>query len=125
MVNIPTIDGLGPIGGLDHGPDEYLDRSWFNFCQRLTVNCFTTRKGETMRKLIVLMMIAGLILSGAQSAIAADTIKIGHPGDFSGVYSFYDSPVRDGALFAIDEINASGGVLGRKLELMARDSRND
>lgn len=78
-----------------------------------------------MRKLIILMMIAGLILSGAHSAIAADTIKIGHPGDFSGVYSFYDSPVRDGALFAIDEINASGGVLGRKLELMARDSRND
>lgn len=25
QVNIPTIDGLGPIGGLDHGPDEYLE----------------------------------------------------------------------------------------------------
>ena len=24
QVDIPTIDGLGPIGGLDHGPDEYL-----------------------------------------------------------------------------------------------------
>jgi glutamate carboxypeptidase len=22
---VPTLDGLGPIGGLDHGPDEYVD----------------------------------------------------------------------------------------------------
>ena len=22
---IPVLDGLGPVGGLDHGPDEYLD----------------------------------------------------------------------------------------------------
>ena len=26
---VPTIDGLGPIGGLDHGPDEYMEiSSW-------------------------------------------------------------------------------------------------
>ncbi len=24
-VGVPTIDGLGPVGGLDHGPDEYID----------------------------------------------------------------------------------------------------
>ena len=24
-LGVPTIDGLGPIGGLDHGPDEYVD----------------------------------------------------------------------------------------------------
>jgi glutamate carboxypeptidase len=24
-IGIPTLDGLGPIGGLDHSPDEYLD----------------------------------------------------------------------------------------------------
>ena len=22
---VPTVDGLGPVGGLDHGPDEYVD----------------------------------------------------------------------------------------------------
>lgn len=26
---IPTLDGLGPIGGLDHGPDEYMEISSF------------------------------------------------------------------------------------------------
>ena len=25
--NVPALDGLGPIGGLDHGPDEYILRS--------------------------------------------------------------------------------------------------
>ena len=24
-VGVPTLDGLGPIGGLDHSPDEYLE----------------------------------------------------------------------------------------------------
>jgi glutamate carboxypeptidase len=24
---VPTLDGLGPVGGLDHGPDEYILRS--------------------------------------------------------------------------------------------------
>ena len=24
-MGIPTLDGLGPIGGLDHSPDEYID----------------------------------------------------------------------------------------------------
>ena len=24
-VGVPTVDGLGPVGGLDHSPDEYID----------------------------------------------------------------------------------------------------
>jgi glutamate carboxypeptidase len=24
-MGVPTLDGLGPIGGLDHSPDEWLD----------------------------------------------------------------------------------------------------
>ncbi|HXG41048.1 MAG TPA: M20/M25/M40 family metallo-hydrolase, partial [Candidatus Limnocylindrales bacterium] len=24
-LGVPTLDGLGPIGGLDHSPDEYLE----------------------------------------------------------------------------------------------------
>jgi glutamate carboxypeptidase len=26
-MGVPTLDGLGPIGGLDHSPDEWLDAS--------------------------------------------------------------------------------------------------
>jgi branched-chain amino acid transport system substrate-binding protein len=52
-------------------------------------------------------------------------IKIGYVADFSEVYSYYDVPLRDGAEYAIEEINADGGVLGRELELIARDNKND
>jgi acetylornithine deacetylase/succinyl-diaminopimelate desuccinylase-like protein len=26
---VPALDGLGPVGGLDHGPDEYIFKSSF------------------------------------------------------------------------------------------------
>lgn len=78
-----------------------------------------------MRKPNIQLMILGLILLMAAPAAAGDSLKIGHPGDFSGVYAFYDAPVRDGAQFAVDEINAAGGVLGKKLEFVAKDCRND
>jgi branched-chain amino acid transport system substrate-binding protein len=78
-----------------------------------------------MKKILVMMLILGLAFMGGHPVLAKNTIKIGHPGDFSGPYSFYDSPVRNGAEFAIEEINAAGGVLGKPLELIAKDCRND
>lgn len=56
---------------------------------------------------------------------AGEPIKIGYVGDFSEVYSYYDTPLRDGAEYAIEEINANGGVLDRPLELLVNDNRND
>ncbi|MBW3592067.1 MAG: ABC transporter substrate-binding protein [Actinobacteria bacterium] len=53
------------------------------------------------------------------------TITLGYVGDFSDIYSFYDIPIREGAEFAIDEINGDGGVLGKQLELVAIDGKND
>jgi len=78
-----------------------------------------------MKKILVTILLFSLIFMGGYPALATDTIKIGHPGDFSGPYSFYDSPVRKGAELAIEEINQAGGVLGKKLELIAQDCRND
>ncbi len=52
-------------------------------------------------------------------------ILIGYPADLSGTYAFYDQPIEEGAQFAIDQINASGGVLGYQLELKTIDMRND
>ncbi len=55
--------------------------------------------------------------------IAADTIKIGYPMPLSGPASVYGVPIVKGAEMAVQEINASGGVLGRKVELLTRDSK--
>jgi branched-chain amino acid transport system substrate-binding protein len=54
---------------------------------------------------------------------AADPIKIGFPMPLSGPTAVYGVPITKGAEMAVLDINAKGGVLGRKLELITRDSK--
>ncbi len=56
---------------------------------------------------------------------SGEPIVVGFPADLSTDWSYYDVPMEEGAQFAIDQINASGGVLGRQLELKTIDMRND
>ncbi len=54
-------------------------------------------------------------------AIAADPIKIGVDGPFTGGSSSMGVSMRDGVRLAAEEINKSGGVLGRQIQLVERD----
>src|SRR5215472_5270953 len=72
------------------------------------------------RILAAACFVAGLVPFAAG---AADTIKIGFPMPLSGPASVYGVPITRGAEMAVQEINAKGGVLGRKLELLSRDSK--
>jgi branched-chain amino acid transport system substrate-binding protein len=65
--------------------------------------------------------VLGLALPVA--ALAQETIKIGFPIPLSGPTAVYGVPILKGAELAVADINASGGVLGRKLELLSRDSK--
>lgn len=78
-------------------------------------------------RIIGLTLMLGLILSACAQATKAptETIKVGFVADLTGTWAMTDIPYRDGALFAIDEINAAGGVLGRQLELVERDCKDD
>lgn len=69
----------------------------------------------------VLALVAGC--SGGEDA--EETIKIAHIGDYSGDWSFYDVPIRDGLQMAVEEINADGGVLDRQIELITADTGGD
>ena len=53
--------------------------------------------------------------------LAADPIKIGVAGPFTGGSSSMGVSMRDGVRLATDEINKAGGVLGRQLLLVERD----
>ena len=57
----------------------------------------------------------------AASAFAADPIKIGVDGPFTGGSSSMGVSMRDGVRLATDEINKAGGVLGRQIVLVERD----
>jgi len=55
------------------------------------------------------------------SALAADTIKVGILHSLSGTMAISETVLKDVALMTIDEINAKGGVLGKKLEPVVVD----
>ena len=52
----------------------------------------------------------------AVPAFAQDTIKVGVLHSLSGTMAISETVLKDTVLMAIDEINAKGGVLGKKLE---------
>jgi len=55
------------------------------------------------------------------AASAAEPIKIGVDGPFTGGSSSMGVSMRDGVRMATDEINKAGGVLGRQIQLVERD----
>jgi branched-chain amino acid transport system substrate-binding protein len=59
----------------------------------------------------------------AAPASAQNTIKVGVPMPLSGPAALFGEPAVKGARMFVDEINASGGVLGKKIELIVRDSK--
>ncbi len=54
-------------------------------------------------------------------AFAADTIKVGVLHSLSGTMAISETVLKDVTLMTIDEINAKGGVLGKKLEAVVVD----
>ena len=81
----------------------------------------TPIKRLTRHSLIAGAVAAGTVITTMGAAMAADTIKIGVITDETGRAAFYAKPVTQGVLLAAREINAAGGVLGKKIELVIED----
>ena len=65
---------------------------------------------------------AALLAAGVASpGFAADTIKVGVLHSLSGTMAISETVLKDTVLMAIEEINAKGGVLGKKLEPVVVD----
>src|SRR5690554_3328873 len=54
-----------------------------------------------------------------------DVIKIGLICSLSGSVSTYGQSVRNAVTMAVDDINASGGILGRQISLIILDDKGD
>ena len=74
----------------------------------------------------------GIALLGAAAAIfmaaeaqAQKPIRIGYPVILSGPGALIGEPSMKGAQMFVEEINAKGGVLGRKIELIIRDTKGN
>jgi branched-chain amino acid transport system substrate-binding protein len=78
-----------------------------------------------MLLLRVLTMLLALALAVPMAAEAQKPIKVGMPIPLSGPPALFGDPASKGAQMYVDELNAKGGVLGRKVELIVRDSKAD
>ncbi len=65
--------------------------------------------------------LAAAALAWGIPAHAADTIKVGVLHSLSGTMAISETVLKDTVLMTIDEINAKGGVLGKKLEAVVVD----
>jgi len=74
-------------------------------------------------RLFLVMGMALMILGFVSLPQAAEPIKIGYVHSLSGAGSVYGKPCLDAAEIAAAEINAKGGVLGRKIEIIPRDDK--
>jgi len=63
---------------------------------------------------------AACALLGAGAAHAQNVIKIGEINSYKSQPAFLE-PYRNGMLLAVEEVNAAGGIGGKKLELITRD----
>lgn len=91
-------------------------------------------KLKTLAMLFVLTIILTSILPGCGATNKgekttetsdATTIKVGILHSLSGTMSISETSLRDAELMAIDEINAAGGILGRKIEPIIEDGASD
>lgn len=78
-----------------------------------------------MKKLITTALVSFSLCCLSSAALAAAPIKIGALFAVTGPASFLGEPERNSAQMVVDEINRTGGIKGRKLELIAYDTGGD
>jgi branched-chain amino acid transport system substrate-binding protein len=75
----------------------------------------------TYKKKYLAVALALVAWAGASLAQSDRPLRVGIIGPFTGPSADFGIPMLNGAKLAIDEINSSGGYLGRTLELVIKD----
>jgi urea transport system substrate-binding protein len=70
-------------------------------------------------------LLAATMLSAAAPALADGTVKVGVLQSLSGTMAISEVPLENAELLAIDQINASGGVLGKQIVPVEEDGASD
>ena len=76
--------------------------------------------------LVLACFVAPVFAGGSnESAAASDTITIAFIGNTTGDYAMYGVPVRNSVKMYFDQLNANGGINGKKIELLEYDDKAD
>jgi urea transport system substrate-binding protein len=79
------------------------------------------KRRHALRSVSAALVASGVLSLSSLSSFAADTIKVGILHSLSGTMAISETVLKDVALMTIGEINAKGGVLGKKLEPVVVD----
>lgn len=71
----------------------------------------------------ILALVVAIGIAQMKNALAADTIKFGFIGDATGTGAELYRGQKQGLDWFFEEANASGGIFGKKLELIVRDAK--
>jgi urea transport system substrate-binding protein len=82
------------------------------------MHSFGTARRATLKTLAAALVAGGVI---SPAFAQSDTIKVGVLHSLSGTMAISETVLKDTVLMAIDEINAKGGLLGKKLEPVVVD----
>ena len=78
-------------------------------------------------KRLLMMIVAGFFLTSlfSLSVVQAETIKIPVASPFTGPLASFGEGVKNGALLKAEEVNASGGINGKQIEIVLGDELCD
>lgn len=84
-----------------------------------------------MRPIISILLVLSLFVvlpAGCKDRSSSDDdpeIKIGEYGSTSGATATFGQSSHEGAMLAVEQINAAGGVLGKPIKIILEDDRSD
>src|SRR5881409_184191 len=87
----------------------------------IRIGAKTMQRRSFIKRLALSAALATAGWSAATHTLAADTIKVGVLHSLSGTMAISETVLKDVTLMAIDDINANGGVMGKKLEPVVVD----
>ncbi|MDI9349048.1 MAG: branched-chain amino acid ABC transporter substrate-binding protein [Candidatus Symbiobacter sp.] len=92
------------------------------------------KPSQGSNKTIITVVIAAIIIVGGYFGLRSgmfggggnsDHVQIGLAGPFTGPNATFGQQFRNGAKLAIEDINAKGGLLGKKVEFVEGDDQSD
>ena len=91
----------------------------------MKISRITTRSAAGAMVVAIALLVTGFLVWRFSTADPAQPIKVGILHSLSGTMAISETSVAEATLMAIDEINAEGGVLGRRIEPILIDGRSD
>ena len=85
-------------------------------------------RGKLFKAITAAICAAGLMLTGCggdKAKSGGETVKIGAIGELTGANASYGTSMMRGFKLAVKEINAAGGVNGKKLQLVEADTKSE